>query len=612
MAKRIHRGDRAPIYTSTTQLLCQAAGASSSASGQGKTAPEAKSQKTSTFQPVNSQRAPTPSSLALIQCTTQAELRDALIKKGLESEMAKKVLSGLSLDGIFDVRPRTLHTTCTPLLSLCPAFSSLPFPILCPQVASLLMASKTLQLNQATFPKTFAAIDAAADDSFVKRALALSGIQGLFGNEADPLATTATAIADSPQKQLTQQQMLAIMATKAALEPFLKEAVEAEEKEAREVNEARKKTVEEARAKLLQVNIKLPSGVDVSHLTNYLATQMQELSIKQAVKPDLDAKSLVDRLGLMRCVRLRPGGADIVSGNVGRLKRGKDPFKQPLGVSFAYEDREIVENSRHAETTKLESTVGASLAASTSSKGAGFYGGAVGAWSASMSAEAAVESKSASAREKSGSSSTQVKTTEVILKSSQFSLAESDFDLTPEFEHSLRRLLRVLKVDPSDDGERAKLIANESGKIFEEFGTHLATQALIGGRFSIKCTITVEKTAGVVTDQKALAAALSFRASAGIVAACPAGGGTASAAMEATANANISNSDQTNHHKYLSHTQTSQYVTGGASGNLNSWLTSMASNHSWEVLDREANNGFRCATAPGHPPSPYTPIRPKL
>ena len=69
----------------------------------------------------------------------------------------------------------------------------------------------------------------AAIPPFVKRALALSGIQGLCGNDEDSLATTAT-VADSPQQQVLQQQMSAIMASKAALEPLLKEAVDAEGK----------------------------------------------------------------------------------------------------------------------------------------------------------------------------------------------------------------------------------------------------------------------------------------------------------------------------------------------------------------------------------------------
>ena len=322
----------------------------------------------------------------------------------------------------------------------------MPFPILCPQVASLLKAGEICQLNEATFPHTFAAIDKGCDGSFVKRALALSGIQGASGIKEDKPATAAPAFADSPeQQQFRQQQMSAIMATKAALEPFLKEAVAADEEAQQKVKAAREKAVEDARATLLEVNIQLPPAIDPSQLTSILATQMQELSIKQAVKPDLDTKALVDRLGLMHCVCLRPGGAVIASGNVGYLKRGKDPFNQPLGVSFAYEDREIVQNSRHAETTKLEGTVGTSLAASASSKGAAFFGEGVGAWSASMSAEAAVEAKSASGVDRSGSHSTHVKTTEVILKTSQFSLAESDFDLAPEFEQSLKRLLRVLK-----------------------------------------------------------------------------------------------------------------------------------------------------------------------
>ena len=217
-----------------------------------------------------------------------------------------------------------------------------------------------------------------------------------------------------------------------------------------------------------------------------------------------------------------------------------------------------------------------------------------------MSAEAAIESKNASARDSSGLRSTHVKTTAVILKTSQFSLAESYFDLTPEFEQSLKRLLLVLNNkcgSSSEAGEREKLIAKESGKIFEEFGTHLATQALIGGRFSIKCTITVDESSLEKKDQTALAAALSYRASAGIHAACLVGGGTASAAMEAAANAKMQESKGEKTDDYLSQTHTSQYVTGGASGDLTSWLTSMKSNHSWEVLDREADNGFRCASA---------------
>ena len=130
------------------------------------------------------------------------------------------------------------------------------------------------------------------------------------------------------------------MATKAALEPILNEAVAAEGDEKQKVEAARAKAVEAARVELLKVNIQLPSAVDLKQLSNYLATQMQELSIKQAVKPDLDAKALVDRLGLMRCVRLRPGGADIASGNVGHLKRGKDPFKMGNGKELKAVQRE--------------------------------------------------------------------------------------------------------------------------------------------------------------------------------------------------------------------------------------------------------------------------------
>ena len=134
--------------------------------------------------------------------------------------------------------------------------------------------------------------------------------------------------------------MSTIMATKAALEPILNEAVAAEGDEKQKVEAARAKAVGEARATLLKVNIQLPSAVDVNQLPNFLASQMQELSIKQAVKPDLDAKALVDRLGLMRCVRLRPGGADIASGNVGHLKRGKDPFKMGNGKELKAVQRE--------------------------------------------------------------------------------------------------------------------------------------------------------------------------------------------------------------------------------------------------------------------------------
>ena len=52
-------------------------------------------------------------------------LLDALIETGLGSDMAEKVVGGLKLDGILDVRPRTLRLA--PLLSLCPAFNLLPF-----------------------------------------------------------------------------------------------------------------------------------------------------------------------------------------------------------------------------------------------------------------------------------------------------------------------------------------------------------------------------------------------------------------------------------------------------------------------------------------------------
>ena len=451
-----------------------------------------------------------------------------------------------------------------------------------------------MSLSQATFPNTFEAIEKASDKSLVKRALALSGIQGLSSN-GNSVAMKAT-VANSPEQQFSQaQQISAIMATKAALQPFEDAAVAAEDKDKESAKAAHKEAFEAARAKLLEVDVQLPPGVDVNNLSNHLSQQMQVLTIKRDAKPDLDPKKLVDRLGLMRCVRLRPGGADIASGNVGHLKLDKDPFKQPLGVSFAYEDREIVENSRHAETTKLESTVGNSLAASASTKGAGFYSGAVGAWSASMSLAGASEKKSASTNAGSSSYSTHVKTTEVIQKSSQFSLAESDFELNPEFEQSLRRLLKPI------EGCETKQIAIESSRIFEEFGTHLATQALIGGKFSIKCTIRVEKEDGKVKDQDSVAAALNFKASGAIAAACPFGGGTASAAMEASAKVNIARSTVMANDKYLSMTQTNQYVTGGDSGNLSSWLTSMASNHSWEVLDREADNGFRCATSPGCP-----------
>ena len=84
------------------------------------------------------------------------------------------------------------------------------------------------------------------------------------------------------------------MASKAALEPFLKEAVDAEGKVKKEVNEAREQAVEDARAKLLNVSIQLPPAVDVNHLMNHLATQMQELAIKQDAKLDL---ALVKRAG---------------------------------------------------------------------------------------------------------------------------------------------------------------------------------------------------------------------------------------------------------------------------------------------------------------------------
>ena len=59
-----------------------------------------------------------------------------------------------------------------------------------------------MSLSQATFPNTFEAIEKASDKSLVKRALALSGIQGLSSN-GNSVAMKAT-VANSPEQQFSQ------------------------------------------------------------------------------------------------------------------------------------------------------------------------------------------------------------------------------------------------------------------------------------------------------------------------------------------------------------------------------------------------------------------------
>ena len=140
------------------------------------------------------------------------------------------------------------------------------------------------------------------------------------------------------------------------------------------------------------------------------------------------------------------------------------------------------------------------------------------------------------------------------------------------------RLANLLESD--DDDEKERLLTS----ILAEFGSHLATQAVIGGTYSVECHITASKDESSGENRNAVANALNASASLGVSAAGLMGAGT----LGVSSNLEVKNTKAKEllekHEKYAKRINTNQYITGGISGSVTDWLNAMrSSNALWKV-----------------------------
>ena len=357
---------------------------------------------------------------------------------------------------------------------------------------------------------------------------------------------------------------------------------------------AEEKAVASARAELLELHdLKLPSDFKAGGAARYLDRAMDKLKLDLLPQqPDLSDSDLVKRNELMQCVHLHALGADIAPGMVGQLHPGRSPFKNPRGPSYRFVDSDVETTMRHATMRQIDETAGSSWSVAASSKGAVWFGAGLAAWSESVSAAHANETRSSEMHSASSETTTHVKVKQAILSGTQFSLADEDWELTPKFESSLVALAEALAEMTDADGKTAL-----ARRLLDEYGSHLATQAVLGGRYKIECHVTTESSGLDDTKRRAVADALNSHASAAaagvgffeaFAGAGDVGGSTAHESHQKRQEA-LQTTVKTTH----SETMLSMTVTGGAPGKLTAWLNDLRkSNRGWEVVDRSPHRGL--------------------
>lgn len=388
------------------------------------------------------------------------------------------------------------------------------------------------------------------------------------------------------------QKLGALKQLKEGFQPFIDEAARAEQGARTKQEVAEKKAVDSAKAKavLLSLGLELPEAEHtVAAATGYLDREIGKLTlVTLQEQPDLDVVDLVDRNELLQCVHLRHSGAGIAPSPVGQLRPGSNPFKNPRGASYRLMDKDVETTTQHARMTQIDETLGSSWSAAASTQGAAFIGAGVGAWSASVSGAGAKQKATTTKGSKTSEKTTHIKVTQAIMTCAQFCLADRDWALTPEFERSLVEIKET--VGNADQVRRDRLLK----VLLDEYGSHLCTQAVLGGRYKIECHVTaVSGTQGEETSA-AVADALNARASAGAAAAGFGGAGTASVSGSTELETSRQAALAVKGKDYSKDTMMSMVVTGGVPGDMATWLNDLRkSNRGWEVVDRDPNQGLR-------------------
>ena len=104
-----------------------------------------------------------------------------------------------------------------------------------------------------------------------------------------------------------------------------------------------------------------------------------------------------------------------------------------------------------------------------------------------------------------------VKVKQATLTCTQFSLAGRDWELTPEFEGSLDELHHAITTTVPTEGKGA--VDAQVLQFLDDYGSHLATQAVLGGRYKIDCHVTTESNQWNDEQRIAVANALNRHAS---------------------------------------------------------------------------------------------------
>jgi len=362
------------------------------------------------------------------------------------------------------------------------------------------------------------------------------------------------------------------------LEPLIKKAREAEEEEKKTTEESLARAKADAQVTLTTLGLKLPT-IPVPSIQNYLAEQLAKLNTAQLAEANLSTEELLGRNELFQGLNLHISGADIAHGTIGKLLPGKNPLKNPRGVSFKMEDKEVETTKQHALKKKLETTLGLSMSDSTSTSGGVVtpIGGA--SWSASMSSALSTNTQGSKESGNTSVDTTSIKTCRVTFNARQYALADADYELSTEFERALA------------DVSKKK---QNGFQVIREFGSHLTLSAVLGGQYVIEASVMTESLTSLDLKRKAVGRALTARASGAAYAAGfigeGAGAGSVSSAAATDAVSQKATGNEEEGASSYGQLCLSTYVTGGSPGPLNIWLSAMQqSNNVWEVIDRDVN-----------------------
>merc|ERR1719491_507086 len=293
-----------------------------------------------------------------------------------------------------------------------------------------------------SFPQTFAELDKVPPAVWSMAVITFADLFREATEEKKTRSSAASKSAVAEKRKHMMEDLKEISATKAALKPYVDEAVANANQMGAEASAERLAAQKKAEVTLAKLNVQFdPSLLQKPRGLNQLLDDLKgeidatiDISQKTGVV-DYTSEELIERNSLKKGLLLQPGKVVKANGAIISLVNPDNPGLLPVpDKGFLSDMAELLQTMDIKTVREQSETIGTSWGASASTSGAAFVGGGVGAWSASTRFHAAANLK----REReSGTASSTLHFTKTQLAARymcDFSLSSADYKLSTELQ----------------------------------------------------------------------------------------------------------------------------------------------------------------------------------